>query len=180
MTIDLTTGRATGDGPDLLFDIENILAGDGDDKLTGNTGANDLDGGSGADSLNGGSGNDTLTGCFYGSYGGHGEIDTIAGGAGNDIFQLGWSSGRFYDDGNTANVGRTDYVLITDFTVGQDKIQLDGSASGYYLAASGVAGVSGTGLYAEQGATDELIAILRSANSTALNAANTVNTGLFV
>ena len=41
-------------------------------------------------------------------------------------------------------------------------------------------GVTGTGLYAEQGATDELIAIIRSANSTVLNAANTVNTALFV
>jgi len=41
-------------------------------------------------------------------------------------------------------------------------------------------GVTGTGLYAEQGATDELIAIIRSANSTTLNAANTVNTALFV
>jgi hypothetical protein len=64
--------------------------------------------------------------------------------------------------------------------VGQDKLQLDGSASGYYLAASGVTGVSGIGLYAEQGATDELIAIIRSANSTVLNVANTVNTAIFV
>jgi len=180
MTIDLTTGRATGDGTDILFEIENILAGDGDDKLTGSAGANDLDGGAGIDSLNGGAGNDTLAGCFFGANGGRGERDTLVGGAGNDIFQLGWSSGRFYDDGNTANAGRTDYILITDFTIGQDKLQLDGAASGYYLAASGVTGVTGTGLYAEQGATDELIAIIRSANSTALNASNTVNTGLFV
>ena len=180
MTIDLTTGRATGDGTDILFDIENILAGDGDDKLIGSAGANDLDGGAGIDSLNGGAGNDTLAGCFFGANGGRGERDTLVGGAGNDIFQLGWSSGRFYDDGNTANAGRTDYILITDFTVGQDKLQLDGAAAGYYLAASGVTGVSGTGLWAEQGTTDELIAIIRSANSTALNASNTVNMALLV
>jgi Ca2+-binding RTX toxin-like protein len=180
ISIDLTTGRAKGDGTDLLFDIENILAGDGDDTLLGSTAANDLDGGGGTDNLNGGAGNDTLSGCYYGKDGGQYEIDTLAGGAGNDIFQLGWSSGRFYDDGNTANAGRTDYILITDFTIGQDKLQLDGAASGYYLAASGVSGITGTGLYAEQGATDELIAIIRSANSTTLNAANTVNTALFV
>jgi Ca2+-binding RTX toxin-like protein len=180
MTIDLTTGRATGDGTDLLFDIENILAGDGDDKLTGSAGANDLDGGAGIDSLNGGAGNDTMAGCFFGANGGRGERDTLVGGTGNDIFQLGWSSGRFYDDGNTANAGRTDYILITDFTIGQDKLQLDGAASGYYLAASGVSGVTGTGLYAEQGATDELIAIVRSANSTAMSASNTINTALFI
>jgi hypothetical protein len=40
--------------------------------------------------------------------------------------------------------------------------------------------VVGTGLWAEQGATDELIAIIRSANTTPLNAANTVNVGFFV
>ena len=180
ISIDLTTGRAKGDGTDLLFDIENILAGEGDDTLLGSTAANDLDGGAGTDNLNGGAGNDTLAGCFFGANGGRSEIDTLVGGVGNDIFQLGYSSGRFYDDGNTKNAGRTDYVLITDFTVGQDKLQLDGAAAGYYLAASGVTGVTGTGLYAEQGTTDELIAILRSANTTALNAANTVNTALFV
>ena len=180
MSIDLTTGRATGDGTDILFDIENILAGEGDDKLTGSSAGNDLDGGAGIDSLNGGAGNDTLAGCFFGANGGRSEIDTLVGGVGNDIFQLGWSSGRFYDDGNTANAGRTDYVLITDFAVGQDKLQLDGAAANYYLGASGVTGVSGTGLYAEQGTTDELIAIIRSSNTTVLSAANTVNTGIFV
>jgi Ca2+-binding RTX toxin-like protein len=180
ISIDLATGRAKGDGTDLLFDIENILAGEGDDTLLGSTAANDLDGGAGIDSLNGGAGNDTMAGCFFGANGGRGEIDTLVGGVGNDIFQLGWASGRFYDDGNTANAGRTDYILITDFTVGQDKLQLDGAAANYYLAASGVTGVSGTGLYAEQGATDELIAIIRSANSTALNATNTVNTALLL
>jgi Ca2+-binding RTX toxin-like protein len=180
ISIDLTTGKAKGEGTDLLFDIENILAGEGDDTLTGSSTANDLDGGAGTDNLNGGAGNDTLSGCFYGSNGGKGEIDTLVGGADVDVFQLGWASGRFYDDGNTKNAGRGDYVVISDFTVGQDKLQLDGSASGYYLAASGVTGVSGIGLYAEQGATDELIAIIRSANSTVLNVANTVNTAVFV
>jgi len=141
---------------------------------------NVLLGGPGSDMLQGALGNDTLAGCFFGANGGRSEIDTLVGGAGVDIFQLGWTSGRFYDDGNAENAGRTDYVLITDFTVGRDKLQLDGAASGYYLAASGVSGVTGTGLYAEQGTTDELIAIIRSANSTALNATNTVNTALFV
>ena len=80
----------------------------------------------------------------------------------------------------TANAGRNDYVLITDFTVGQDRLQLDGAASGYYLGESGVNGVSGTGLWAEQGATDELIAIIRSANTTAVNSTNTVSMALFI
>ena len=180
ITIDLTTGRAKGDGTDLLFDIENILAGEGDDTLLGSPAANDLDGGAGTDNLNGGAGNDTLAGCFFGANGGRSEIDTLVGGVGNDIFQLGWASGRFYDDGNTKNAGRSDYVLITDFTVGQDKLQLDGALTNYYLGASGVTGVTGTGLWAEQGTTDELIAIVRSGNATALNADNLIKTAAFV
>ena len=157
-----------------------ISAGAGNDTLDGGAGVDSLIGGAGIDSLNGGAGNDTMAGCFFGANGGRSETDTLVGGVGNDIFQLGYSSGRFYDDGNKKNAGRTDYVLITDFTVGQDKLQLDGAAAGYYLAASGVTGVVGTGLWAEQGTTDELLAIIRSANTTALNAANTVNTSLFV
>ena len=103
-----------------------------------------------------------------------------------DVFQLGWSSGRFYDDGNSANAGRADYVLITDFAVGQDKLQLDGGDKNYLIGASGVTNVSGSGLFYDSNAntkldsTDELIAVIRSANSTTLNATNTINTGLFV
>ena len=69
---------------------------------------------------------------------------------------------------------------------GQDKLQLDGGDKNYLLGASGVTNVSGSGLFYDSNAntkldsTDELIAIIRSANSTTLNAANTVNTGLFV
>jgi hypothetical protein len=40
--------------------------------------------------------------------------------------------------------------------------------------------VAGTGLWHEQGATDELVAIIQSANTTALTAANTINTAVFV
>lgn len=180
ISIDLNTGRAEGEGTDLIFGIENILAGDGRDTLLGNAAGNDLDGGAGTDNLNGGGGNDTLAGCFFGANGGRAEIDTLTGGVGLDVFQLGWASGRFYDDGNTRTAGRNDYVLITDFTVGQDRLQLDGAAGNYYLGASGVSGVSGIGLYAEQGATDELIAIIRSASSTTLTSANTINTAQFV
>jgi Ca2+-binding RTX toxin-like protein len=178
ISVDLTTGRAKGDGTDLLFDIENIVTGEGDDSLTGSVSANNLDGGAGTDSLNGGAGNDTLAGCFYGANGGQGEVDTLTGGAGADLFQLGWSGGCFYDDGSSSNTGRSDYALIKDFTVGTDRLQLDGVASNYYIGASGVTGVSGQGLWLEQGTTDELVAIFQgSANVTANN---TINTAQFV
>ena len=157
----------------------HLTGGAGSDRLLGMGAADRLFGGSGVDFLDGGAGNDLLNGADI-SARGRNEIDTLTGGSGIDRFILADARGRFYDDGNAKNAGRTDYVLITDFTVGQDKLQLDGAAAGYYLAASGVTGVVGTGLWAEQGATDELIAIIRSTNSTALNATNTVNTALFV
>ena len=161
-------------------DLSNMLSGEaGSDRLLGMGAADRLLGGGGADFLDGGTGNDILTGADI-SARGRNEIDTLIGGIGADRFILGDARGRFYDDGNTANAGRTDYVLITDFTVGQDKLQLEGAAANYYIAASGVTGVTGIGLYAEQGATDELIAIIRSSNTTVLSAANTVSTALFV
>lgn len=161
-------------------DLSNTLSGEaGADRLLGMGAADRLLGGGGADFLDGGIGNDILTGADIAARG-RNEIDTLIGGIGADRFILGDARGRFYDDSIASNAGRTDYVLITDFTVGQDKLQLDGAAANYYLGASGVSGATGTGLWAEQGATDELIAIIRSANTTALNAANTVNTALFV
>ena len=178
--VDLSTGKATGDGTDLLFDIENVTTGGGSDSLVGNTNANDLTAGTGSDNLNAGAGNDTLTGCYDGANGGYREVDTLTGGAGADLFQLGWSGGSFYNDGSTSNAGRGDYALITDFTVGTDRLQLDGAANNYYIGASGVTGVSGQGLWLEQGATDELVAIVSSANSTALTADNLIKTAAFV
>jgi len=88
--------------------------------------------------------------------------------------------GRFYDDGSTSHAGREDSALITDFTVGSDRLQLYCAASGYYLGASGVTGVTGMGLWSEQGVTDDLIAIIRSGNSIVLTADNLIKTAAFV
>lgn len=162
--------------------------------IKGNSGDNVLRGGKLNDSLFGASGNDVLTGCESGGFGllpprhGVGEIDSLTGGPGRDLFVLAApaSSGlllgsRFYDDGNSASVGRSDYALITDFTVGQDQLQLFGAASSYFIEASGLAGVNGVGLWHEQGVNDELIAVLRSSDpSVLLTGANAINTARFV
>jgi len=153
---------------------------DQSNSLSGNSLSNNLNGGQGNDLLNGNVGNDTLVGCFNGKDGGKNEVDTLIGGLGADLFQLGYSNGRFYDDGIVSTFGRSDYLLISDFTIGQDKLQLDGNSNGYYLASSGVSGVTGQGLFSEQGATDELLAIIRSSNNTALTAENTIKTALFI
>ncbi|MGZ8173613.1 DUF4347 domain-containing protein [Methylobacter sp.] len=61
IVIELFTGATTNDGfgsIDTLISIENLIGGDFDDLLWGDSGANILDGGAGNDSLTGGAGND--------------------------------------------------------------------------------------------------------------------------
>ena len=213
INVNLQNGKATGEGSDLLFDIENICAGKGNDTLAGNSVANEIeggagndrvdagagndiidcglgndsgiggvgtdeiDGGAGRDSLNGGAGNDTLTGCADGANGGRGELDRLTGGDGSDIYELGWSGGCYYNDGVVGNAGFTDYVLITDFQVGTDCLVLDGAAGNYRIGSS-VSGVSGFGLYLEQGATDELVAVIQS--TTTVTVSNTISVAQYV
>jgi Ca2+-binding RTX toxin-like protein len=65
VTASLTTNlqqNTGGAGLEILWDIENLTGGAGNDTLTGNVLNNRLDGGSGADLLNGGGGDDSLTG----------------------------------------------------------------------------------------------------------------------
>ncbi|WP_157271716.1 calcium-binding protein [Azohydromonas aeria] len=86
----------------------NVLAGGvGNDSLDGGAGNDRLDAGAGADTLVGGVGNDTLLG-------GAGT-DRFTGGAGNDTF--------VFASANDLGLGTTSDV-ITDFTPGQDKIDL--------------------------------------------------------
>ena len=178
INVNLQTGSATGEGSDLLFDIENISAGAGKDTLAGNTVANDIEGGAGADIINAGAGKDTLTGCVDSANGGTGEIDRLTGGADGDIFELGWSGGCFYNDGSVTSTGLTDYALITDFQVGVDRLQLDGAVSSYYIGSSGINGVTGSGLWYEQGAKDELVAVIQS--TTTVTVSNTISVAYYV
>ncbi len=52
----------SGSGTDTLIDIENIVAGAGNDRVEGSSGANDIQGGAGQDVIVGGGGDDTLSG----------------------------------------------------------------------------------------------------------------------
>jgi Ca2+-binding RTX toxin-like protein len=111
VTVDLSLAAAQatgGSGSDTLSSIENLVGTNSADQLTGDASANALSGGAGNDTLSGGLGNDTLTG-------GAG-VDLLTGGTGNDIFVYTLAS----DTG--AAVGTRD--TITDFVVGQDKIDL--------------------------------------------------------
>ena len=54
VTASLLTGTATGEGSDTLTGLEDIIGGNGNDVLTGNTEVNRIAGGPGNDTLNGG------------------------------------------------------------------------------------------------------------------------------
>jgi Ca2+-binding RTX toxin-like protein len=63
VTVNLETGNSSGAfGNDSLYSIENILGGNGNDSIIGDSLANLLDGGAGNDTLEGGLGADTLDG----------------------------------------------------------------------------------------------------------------------
>ena len=113
-----------------------------DNYIVGNAAGNLLDGKDG---------NDILTGINPSNLNlGQGTIDKLTGGAGNDTFILGNTSGIYYNDGNTTSAGRNDYAWITDFSAG-DKIQLNGSSPNYFLRNENLNGVTGFCLYRNDG-----------------------------
>lgn len=64
VTFDLAAGTATSQDNvvESMINIENVIAGSGDNVISGTDGNNTIDGGAGDDTINGGAGNDTLVG----------------------------------------------------------------------------------------------------------------------
>jgi hypothetical protein len=154
------------------------------DKVYGDSTNNSLFGVFGNDQIFGNAGDDRLFGCSTEQAGGRKEIDELTGGVGKDIFVLGSEFGVLYDDGSTKSSGKGDYAVIKDYTPGADNLQLFGSKTDYFLGASGVGGLTGTGLFYDTNdntrldASDELVAILQS--KQAINSLNTIATAQFV
>ncbi|HEY9848183.1 MAG TPA: Calx-beta domain-containing protein [Leptolyngbyaceae cyanobacterium] len=127
------------------------------------------------DSLVGGDGNDILQGIAIGDVPGLelGGIDSMFGGAGQDIFILGVESWpeAFYDDGDNLGQGTSHYVIIEDLNPNEDQIQLKGIPADYILGSSPIPGVSGTGVYLDKPGNepDELIGIIRGVLPSSLN-----------
>ena len=73
----------------------------------------------------------------------------VTGNGGADRFVLGETGQVYYDDGNarSANNGKNDYALITDFLSGIDTIQLAGELNDYHFEQWFHNGVSGTGIF---------------------------------
>ena len=134
---------------------EDTLEGhEGNDTLFGDEDRDILRGGVGDDDIFGGQGDDTIYG---GQRGTHVEIDYLTGNEGQDLFVLGSYHGNYY-----AQAGNSDYALITDFEVGQDRVLLDEGT--YSLDASPISGISGTAIYSGS----ELLGILDGVDSTEL------------
>lgn len=154
------------DGNDLLDGgdgNDQMLGGSGDDQLFGRFDNDLLIGGTGNDSLYAGRGNDTLSGVDSTVGLGRGEVDELAGRAGDDLLILGDELNVFYDDGDTSSDGLDDFALIASF-VGEDQIQLSGELRDYNFEADfTVAGSTGTGIFwlGDGSATGEFIALVQ-------------------
>ncbi|WP_445246754.1 hypothetical protein [Microcoleus sp. OTE_8_concoct_300] len=151
---------------------DTIYGGKDNDTLFGDQGDDFLSGDNGNDYLNGGLDNDTLIGVNQNEdrLRGFGQIDTLIGGGGADLFILGTTkTNTLYDDGIPLTNGIRDYALIVDFgnIGGQDTIQLRGSKSQYILGNSPNGLPAGRGIYLDNNRnqqfdpTDELIAIVQ-------------------
>ncbi len=115
------------EGDNLMFgNLENdlLVGGPGEDTLYGGQGDDNLFGGAGNDFLSGDKGNDFLVGVdITSSTPGLGEIDTLSGGSGFNLFVLGDENQSYYIGG-----GNEDYALITDFSPTQDQISVHGNS----------------------------------------------------
>ena len=83
---------------------ELLVGGDGAQTINGGDGDDILNGMDGSDSLNGGAGDDTLLAT---------RGDTLTGGTGNDVFAIADTS-----------TGTNEFITITDYTAGDDIIDL--------------------------------------------------------
>ncbi|WP_425041404.1 calcium-binding protein [Primorskyibacter sp. S187A] len=124
---------ASGGGDDdLLLGREGndtMRGSSGDDRFFGGADNDVLAGNSGNDTLEGGSGNDRL-------FGG-GNNDRIIGGAGADVMGGGAGADVFVFEAVSESVqGSGTRDRITDFTVGEDQIDLSGIASGLTFVTS--------------------------------------------
>ncbi|MBD2692079.1 SBBP repeat-containing protein [Anabaena catenula] len=163
------------------YDKYHIYGFGGDDKIWGSYQNDIIEGGDGNDILGGyrgndiiegGSGNDTIVGYRYSDLdgSGDGEIDTLTGGTGADLYILTYRAiGGLYVPYRTGvNDDNKDYALITDFTIAEgDLIQLRQPSNGivssyaYEITASPAGLPTGTAIYAGRSGDLGLIAIVQ-------------------
>lgn len=118
--VNLATGGTNFAG-ESFTNMENIVAGVGNDTLIGTFGANSMNGGAGNDSMVGGFGNDFLNGST--------GDDTLVGGFGRDILIGSVGDDRFdYNSTFESTAGSVDLISGFTFSTGanpNDKIDLE-------------------------------------------------------
>lgn len=113
---------------------------------------------------------------------GKGQVDTLTGGDGADLFLLADARGTFYNDGNSRNYGKNDYALIRDFSASQgDVLQLE-SGRQHLWRNTTINGVAYTEIYLGNGdssfsSADELIARLEGQS---LASGSSIGKGVFL
>lgn len=132
-----------------------------------------LYGTTGSDTLTGTTGDDTLIGVAESGDRllGHGTVDVLTGGAGNDVFVLGDDRGVFYNDGKDNQAGMNHYARIMDFEAG-DRIQIASGAGGHFFRENfSRDGFAGTGVFLDTNGSgaydkfDEMIALVVGATA---------------
>ena len=141
-TVNLTTNSATsGTETDIIYNLENILAGSGNDVLTGSSGVNSLSGGAGNDRLTGGLGNDNLSG------GAGFDIAIFAGAIAT--YSISTVGGAITITDNAPNTNGNDG---TDTITGIEQLQFSGGAS-VNIAAPIILDLDGNGVRTVSAAT---------------------------
>jgi Ca2+-binding RTX toxin-like protein len=128
-----------------ILDIaENITGTPGNDRLTGTNNGETISGLAGNDRIIGLGGNDRIIGGL--------GVDTMTGGPGNDVFvftsphdSAPGISGLLNNGGFSPAVGQSQRDIITDFTHGQDKIDLSGMDANIRVAGNQAFSWRGTG-----------------------------------
>lgn len=126
VVVNLQSHTASGDGNDILVNIEGVWGSGFNDSLTGSTGNDILQGNAGNDSIQGGRGDDSLNAGFGSDY--------LDGGSGNDVLSDSYDWGGILSGGTGADIfqfqanyspDNTVTSVINDFSRKQkDKIDL--------------------------------------------------------
>jgi Ca2+-binding RTX toxin-like protein len=134
------TATIGGVAEDILRNIENVLGGTGDDRLTGDAAANLLSGGGGNDVLDGGAGSDTFQ--FDFALDSSSNVDTILNFSTGDKIALASSVFNVLSPGALSNAQFFSGSGAMAAQDSDDRIIYDSSSGALYYDADGVGGVS--------------------------------------
>lgn len=155
-----------GGGNDLTFGnlgSDFINGGQGNDQIFGGQEDDILVGGLGNDFVSGDKGSDILYGIDSANFSnpGFGEIDTLSGGEGVDLFYIGSGSLSYY-----MGLGDGDFALITDINLIEDFIFVSGTDNLTFIDLSFGNLGSGTGIYSQM---NDLIAFVQNVTASQIN-----------